>query len=148
MKTILVSRDKDMRQVPGWYFSWELGKQAAIGPVAITDAGSLTLSEDHKKLTGFGFPWFAAQVLMGDPVDSIPGLKDCGPVLAYNLLHDWPSGRLKSRGEIVETLKTAYVFRYGITGPSELEEQAKLCWLIRRLDENGKPEMWSIAATA
>ena len=84
--TILVSRDKDLRQVPGMFYSWELGRQPSFGPEEITKEGRLWLSTDHKKLYGTGLAFFYAQVLMGDTVDNIPGCKNIGPVAAYNML--------------------------------------------------------------
>jgi len=43
--TIICSRDKDLRQVPGLLYSWELGKQPSFGPVEITKTGMLSLSK-------------------------------------------------------------------------------------------------------
>lgn len=132
-ETIICSRDKDLRQVPGWFYSWELGYQPAFGPVYIDKAGSLSLSDDGKnKLTGTGLPFFYSQVLTGDRVDNIPGLPGCGPVAAYNMLKD------RGVDEQLDVVRTAYA------DDEYLLEQGRLCWMTRRLNEDGSPELWEI----
>jgi len=53
--SIICTRDKDLRQVPGWFYSWELGRQPSFGPVDINPVGTVQLSPDRKKLKGTGF---------------------------------------------------------------------------------------------
>jgi hypothetical protein len=139
--TIVCSRDKDLRQVPGWFYSWELGKQPAFGPVEIDQAGSLTLiqAKSTQKLTGTGTVYLYSQILTGDSVDNIPGLPQCGPVKAYNILSD-----CKKHVEYVEATCSAYREYYGPSWEAELIEQGRLCYLIRNLDSEGKPVHWEI----
>ena len=68
--TIICSRDKDLRQIPGNTYSWELGRQAAFGPMEVDELGWLTLDKEKRKLSGVGYMFFASQVLTGDTVGS------------------------------------------------------------------------------
>lgn len=148
--TVLVSRDKDCRQCPGYFYSWELGHQPSWGPALITKEGSLKFTPANPekkrpaKLTGTGLSFFYAQVLMGDSTDNIPGLPSCGPVRAYEILNGkTPEGQLR---DVIE----AYALEYGYTdqvAPRELTEQGKLTWLVRKLNEDGSPVTWEIGMT-
>jgi hypothetical protein len=159
-ETILVSRDKDLKQVPGWFYSWELNLQPSWGPALITKEGSLKLipsvpaikengvvikKAKPAKLTGTGLAWFYAQVLIGDSVDNIPGLPNTGPVAAFELLQG------KTPAEQLKAVSEAYYREYGLVEISTepewqdaLLEQGRLCWLTRRLNEDGTPELWQI----
>ena len=136
-ETIICSRDKDLKQLPGPYYSWELGRQPSFGPEVITKEGSLVLSEDKKTLSGTGLPFFYAQVLIGDKSDNIPGLPGCGPVKAYEILRDPDLSQL-------EAIEYAYKDQYDADWEEELLEQGRLCWMTRRLNPDGSPELWSI----
>jgi hypothetical protein len=83
---IACSRDKDLRQVPGRHYSWEIEGQAAWGPKVVTELGELYW--EGKKLRGNGTKFFFAQMILGDTTDNIPGLPKGGPVLAYKTLAD------------------------------------------------------------
>lgn len=139
--TVLVSRDKDLRQVPGWFFSWELGRQASFGPELITKEGWIKLSDKHDKIIGTGLSFFYSQVLTGDPVDNIGGLPNCGPVAAYDLLKD------RSSDEQLQSVCNSYKEVYGDSWEPELLEQGRLTWLVRRLDQNGQPIIWELGMT-
>lgn len=136
-ETIICSRDKDLKQLPGPYYSWELGRQPSFGPEVITKEGSLHLSDDNKALTGTGLPFFYAQVLIGDKSDNIPGLPGCGPVKAYEIL-------IEGRESMLSEVELAYAEHYGTAWEEELLEQGRLCWMTRRLHEDGSPVLWSI----
>ena len=151
--TILCSRDKDLKQVPGWFYSWELGKQGSFGPINIDLPGTLTLSDDHKKLSGTGYSWFLAQCLIGDSADNTPGLPKCGPVQAYQLLTE-AARMAQERAEGIpgrevasaqlQAVYDAYSAFYGPSWEQELLEQGQLHWLIRRLGQDGKPQLWEL----
>lgn len=124
--TIICSRDKDLRQVPGWLYSWELGNQPSFGPINITDLG--TLEYTNKKLKGTGFLFFCAQVLMGDTSDNIPGLPGVGPKAAWDLLRDSDDKRT-----CLNIIRDTYIEHYGDEDAFyRLEEQGKLCWIVRK----------------
>jgi hypothetical protein len=151
-ETILVSRDKDLKQCPGWFYSWELNLQPSWGPALITKEGSLTFKPGEgkrpAKLTGTGLSWFYAQVLIGDSVDNIPGLPATGPVAAFELLQG------KTPADQLMAVQEAYERFYspgsgaGVLEPGypayELLEQGRLCWLTRRLNEDGSPQLYEI----
>lgn len=84
---ICVSRDKDLHQIPGWHYGWELGKQPSFGPMEINSLGFLKMgSGASKQLVGGGEKFFYAQMLLGDPTDNIPGIHRMGPVTTLALL--------------------------------------------------------------
>lgn len=139
--TIICSRDKDLRQIAGNLYSWELGSQASFGPERITKEGFLSLNDNKKKLSGTGTAFFLAQVLMGDPTDNIPGLPNYGPVGTYEVLKG------KTSEEQLAAVVRAYQEEYGETWEEELTEQGQLCWMTRSLDANGSPVLWTMGMT-
>lgn len=128
---VICSRDKDLKQIPGWFYSWELGRQPSFGPYLIEKQGTVELSADHKKLISTGLAAFYGQVLTGDRVDNIPGLAKCGPVEAYRLLSENPEN-------MYQAVRDAY------DNDELLLEQGQLCWLVRRLNQDGSPELWRL----
>lgn len=135
--TVICSRDKDLRQVPGKIYSWELGRQPSFGPCNIDNIGYLELKDN--KLSGTGYSFFCAQLVMGDPTDNIPGLKGYGPKRAFELLHSLDEDQL---------YRTVYD-EYMVQGEDEeyLLEQGRLLWLVRKLHHDGTPVMWELGMT-
>ena len=143
--TIICSRDKDLRQVPGWFYSWELGRQPSYGPLEITREGTLELSDDGKKLSGSGLAFFYAQCLMGDPTDNIPGLPKCGPVGAWKwLVGDAEEYDIFKVGHPLDAVCQAYEDHYGEGFEDRLLEQGRLLWMTRRLNDDGSPVLWEL----
>jgi 5'-3' exonuclease len=138
-EAIICTRDKDLRQVPGWTYSWELGGQPSFGPVYVESFGTLQLSEDRKKLSGTGLKFFYAQCLMGDSVDTIPGIPRMGKVGAYEILE----GATTEREAYDRTLE-AYRKVFGDDAETELLEQGRLLWMTRELHPDGKPVLWEL----
>lgn len=150
-ETIICSRDKDLRQVPGWHYGWERGAQEEQEKEYVDELGYLTLSSREVvpenplkkpymvyKCRGAGIKFFYAQCLMGDPVDNIPGLKGAGDQKAFNLLKD-----AKSEIECHKIVLDAYNKVYGNDkGGERLKEQAQLLWMVRELNEDGTLKMW------
>lgn len=148
--TIVCSRDKDLRQLPGWSYSWELGRQPSFGPELITKEGWLKLSPKRDKIVGTGLAFFYSQVLTGDTADNIPGLPNTGPVAAFELLQG------RTPAEQLRAVNKAYFDYYGKQEDPqwadthwplwerEVTEQGRLCWLVRRLNEDGTPQLWEI----
>lgn len=140
LRSIICSRDKDLRQVPGMFYSWECGNQPSYGPMFHDSLGSLSLSEDGKKLSGTGQSFFYAQCLMGDPIDSIPGLGGrTGPVKAFKLLQG-----CTSIPELYKAVLEAYRGMYGDKAEEYLLEQGRLLWMTRELNEDGSPKLWQL----
>jgi hypothetical protein len=144
--TIICTRDKDLRQVEGWHYGWEIGKQAQFGPYKVEGYGEIFLEtkvdakgNKSSKLTGYGNKFFLAQCLMGDVVDSVPGLEGCGPKGAYTALQSTLTYR-----EGYEAVLEAYFLHYGFAGWGELLEQGRLLWMTRYRDEWGNPILWEL----
>jgi 5'-3' exonuclease len=150
-ETVLCSRDKDLRQVPGLFYSWELGRQPSFGPIQIDLVGNVWLSEDRKQLKGYGFSFFCAQVVLGDATDNIPGLPGCGPVATWELLapiiSEYDSNVIGDIEEVCSKLiiavEDAYAIYYGLNSQIELVEQGRLCWMLRDpVNEIGEEMLW------
>lgn len=136
-KTIICTRDKDLRAVPGWHYGWELGNQPSFGPELVTELGYLRLSGDRKSLKGTGLLFFYAQCLVGDPVDTVLGIERYGPVKAFELL-----GECKDTKEAFNRVREAYRQVYGDSGDAFLLESGRLLWMTRELKEDGSPKLW------
>lgn len=142
--TIICSRDKDVRQCPGLHYSWEINKQASVGPLFIEPLGFLekktkTSSGKPKPPTlfGGGHKFFYAQMLMGDNTDNIGGLQGYGPVFAYNLLNDATTER-----QCYELVAELYVKNCGDDWKTLMKEQADLLWMVREVNEDGSAKLW------
>lgn len=147
LDTIICSRDKDVRQCPGWHYSWEVAKQASIGPILVEPLGFL----EHKnpgeldargrakppKIFGTGDKFFYYQLLVGDTVDNIGGLPNRGPVFGYQLLKDATSSRA-----CYELVAEKYLQTWGDDWKTRFREQADLLWMVREVDENGEKVKW------
>ena len=136
--TIICTRDKDLRQVPGWLYSWELGKQAAFGPIFIENPGTIELVQPGNKIKATGLLSFYAQLLTGDTVDNIPGLPGCGPVAAYDIL----TATVKQLSSVDDTLLERVVEAY--EDHADMLEQGRLVWMTRELHNDGTPVLWEI----
>lgn len=137
-ETIICTRDKDLRAVPGWHYGWEMGNQPSFGPEFIYEQGYIKLSNDRKSIKGTGSLFFYSQLLTGDKVDTIPGLDGIGAVKAFKILE----GSVDSKDAYFRVLD-AYLIHYGETGEAELLEQGRLLHMTREI-KNGKAVMWEI----
>lgn len=135
--TIICTRDKDLRQVPGWHYGWELGEQPSFGPELVTETGYIRYTE-KKKIKGTGTLFFYAQLLMGDSVDTVPGLPKYGPLKTFKLL-----GECKDTTEAFNRVVEAYRGLYGDVWKEQLVEQARLLWMVREI-KDGQPVMWEL----
>lgn len=146
-ETIICSRDKDVRQCPFWHYSWEVGAQASIGPIWVEPLGYLTNVNEGKvdangkkkplKIFGVGHKFFYYQLLTGDGVDNIGGIKGKGPAFAYNLLKDATTER-----ECYELVAEVYVKTHGDSWKVKIKEQADLLHMVRELNEDGSSKLW------
>lgn len=136
--TIICTRDKDLRMVPGWHYGWECGNQREFGPLHVEGIGFLILDRSKKspKLTGGGEVWFWAQMLTGDPTDNIPGCPGVGAVKAYALL---ASAEPEDYWPLVREM-------YYSKGKDDdyILEQGQLLWMVRELDSEGNPVLWQL----
>lgn len=65
--TVICSLDKDLRQVPGHHYSWEITGTSPLGLQWKKEAQSIYVSEQEGL---FNFYW---QLVMGDQADNVPG---------------------------------------------------------------------------
>ena len=139
--TIICTRDKDLRMVPGWHYGWECGKQPEFGPVEYDSLGKIELvrSKSGNKIKGGGFLFFGSQLLTGDVVDNIGGLRGVGPVKAYDLLSNCTSER-----EVFDSVKRHYEEVGGEHWRQLLEEQCHLLWIVRERNEDGSLKHFNI----
>lgn len=135
--TIICSRDKDVRMCPGFHYSWESGKQASIGPVMVDELGFLE-KKSNGKIWGAGNKFFYYQLLIGDSVDNVGGIKGRGPVFAYNLL-----GNADTIQKCYELVAEVYIKTWGDSWKTKFREQADLLWMVRELDKEGNKISWT-----
>ena len=135
MDTIICTRDKDLRQCPGWHYGWESGKQGEFYPQIVDDLGYIELEKG--KIRGVGSRFFYSQLITGDTVDNIPGVPKAGPVKAFKTLEG-----LSTDIEMYNAVLSLYQEMYGEYAEDELLEQAQLLWMVRELNSDGSPIMW------
>lgn len=141
LDVICCSRDKDLRIVAGMHFGWECGKQPQFGPKRVDKIGSITLktqtSADGKStytIKGVGLKFFFSQLITGDAVDNIPGLRGGGAVLAFKSLD-----HLTTEESMFECVAGLYEKKHGESYRAALREQVDLLWMIQELDGEGNP---------
>lgn len=133
--TVICSVDKDLRMVPGWHYTWAVGKRPAIPPHYVEPLGEL--SWDGKKLWMTGSKAFYAQLLMGDPVDNIQGIPKLGPAGAYKLLQG-----ATSDSELYQLVRARYMAEWPENGIEKLKEHAALVWMVREFQPDGSPVLY------
>lgn len=127
---VICTRDKDLRMVPGWHYGWECGGQPGFPLSEVDELGHLTLNKG--KLTGTGYKFFSAQRLMGDRVDSIPGLSRYGPVKVHKLL-----AHIESKDDCDNVVREEYEKMIGEGYEKRLEEVSHLLWMLQEQNEEG-----------
>lgn len=120
--TVICSIDKDLWMVPGKHYDIATGRK-----VLSKDPGGLVLKGN--KLLGTGFAWFCAQMLMGDTIDNIKGIKGIGPAKAYKLLIT-KKGSVKLLWRRVRAIYKMYDQLH------RLEESAVLLWMRREPEQH------------
>ena len=137
--TVICTRDKDLRQVPGFHYGWEHYLQPEFFMKWVDPLGYLEYDEEKNKISGTGSLFFCSQLITGDPVDNIPGLPRKGPKKAYDTLKD-----VKTEEEAIVAVAELYKESFGDFWKDFLLEQGRLLWMVRELDAEGKPVMWEI----
>lgn len=113
--TIICSLDKDLRQVPGRHFSWEISGTSTRG-------GRWTKAAEHLNVTPFeGLKWFYTQTLIGDVADNIKGVSGVGIKRAEAAL----SG-CTTEQELFEAVLSMY------TNEEEFLMNGKCLWVFRK----------------
>ena len=85
--TVIVSVDKDLRMIPGWHYNPVTDITSWADPIGGLSPVYNDADGKMKKLEGTGMLFFYSQILVGDPVDTYPGLPRCGIVKAYEVLN-------------------------------------------------------------
>ncbi|AUR99129.1 PIN domain-like protein [Vibrio phage 1.262.O._10N.286.51.A9] len=129
-KTVICSRDKDLRIVGGWHYSWEAGKLNPEKPLYWIDELE-------------GLRWFYTQCLTGDSTDNIigcgerlPTKKDktklrrqgVGRKAADNLLQ-----HCVDEVEMFAVVRSQYRLRFGGDGDRRFKENGTLLWMSGEL---------------
>lgn len=130
-EVVTCTRDKDMRQYPGWHINWMTYQLHWVDPSSFSVVGPDDLLYGHK--------WFWLQCLHGDTADAIPGLpsyiapngkkKPVGEVTANQLLAD-----VTSDEEAFQKLAVLYGGTFLGEWGEKLAEQMLLLWLRRDKD--------------
>lgn len=133
-KSIIISRDKDLRMVNGWHYGYECGKQGEFGPFLVDGIGEI-----DKKGRGYGSKFFWAQMLMGDATDNIVGCRKRGKIFAFNKLNE-----LYTIDEMATTVAECYMEIYGDEWKEIMLEQGRLLWMHDVLNTDGTPVLWEL----
>lgn len=138
----IVSRDKDLRMVPGWHFGYSCGKQRTFGPVLYDQIGELMLEGRgiKQKIRGGGLKFFYSQLITGDSTDNIQGLPGGGDVLAFNTLSD-----CYDEEEMFQRVWNLFYRKYQDSdrATERMLEDGQLLWMCRELHKDGSPVMWT-----
>ena len=117
-----MSGDKDMRQIPGKHLCMNRDKKFTA-----EDPGWLELYKKKNQrdwaITGTGFKWFCAQMLLGDIVDNVKGAPRYGPKRVADALDS-----LISHGEIWDRVTRIYGECNVI---NRLDVNAQMLWILR-----------------
>jgi hypothetical protein len=139
--SVVCTRDKDLRMVPGLHYGWECYKQPAFGPKVIEDLGEIDLvfKGGKQDIVGGGLKFFYSQMITGDSVDNIPGLPRKAAVAAYKALSE-----CDSESDCFNAVRDLYEDVIGAGWRDYFKEQAQLLWIAREADEEGRAIMYKM----
>jgi hypothetical protein len=121
--SIVCSRDKDLKQLPGWNYTWPSWKQEEQKPhwISELDANRFLYS----------------QLITGDAADNILGLYNVGPKSAAVRRIQEAEDELS----MFKVVKDEYQKRFGSYWKQFLEENGSLLWLLRSTEDSWKERM-------
>lgn len=130
--SIIISKDKDLRMVPGLHMDWETGEHFCTG----NPFGSVFIDDtkSQKKLSGWGTKFFWAQLLMGDPADNIKGLPGVAGTLQASI------APTKACLDLIKKSGTLKPYRGKSAEEREAENDAKIDAYLKSLKLCG-PQM-------
>ena len=114
--TVICSLDKDLLQVPGHHFSWEINGKGWSRPDTFIEQTELE-----------GLRLFYKQCLKGDTSDNVKGIEGLGEKKAANILAD-----CSSHLEMFNIVRDLY------GNDDEFIMNASVLWILRSLDDNWK----------
>lgn len=115
-ETIICTLDKDLLQVPGHHFSWEINGKGWSRPDTFIEQTELE-----------GLRLFYKQCLKGDTSDNVKGVEGLGEKKASKLLAD-----CRSHKELFDQVRNLY------GNDEEFIMNASVLWILRSLDDNWK----------
>lgn len=110
--TVIVSNDKDMKMIPGNHWNWVTGEETTI---------SLNEANLH----------FYRQMLEGDRVDNIPGIKGVGPKTVDKLFEELD----RDLGKVKAKVEEYYRKQYGDQWDLAYDEVGTLLFIQREKDK-------------
>lgn len=113
--TIICGIDKDLLQIPGNHFQWEIIR----GGIIVRPSSFIHISEVD------GIRNFYKQLLTGDTSDNIIGIKGIGPVKASKLID-----HLESEEDMVAVVLPLYATE---PGKKRFYKNANLLWIMREI---------------
>jgi 5'-3' exonuclease len=113
--TIICHLDKDLNQIAGHHFNWELRRLGVV----IREKSIYTLTQEEADY------WFFYQLLVGDTTDNIKGIPGIGPKKAAGILYGCETNQ--ERYEAVAD-------RYG--SEEELDMNAQCVFIWRKENDN------------
>lgn len=96
--SIIASKDKDLRMVPGNHLDWDTGVVTGTAPTR-NEYGTVWVNEKGK-IKGYGQVQFWAQMLTGDTADHIQGLPKCAGYM-LNLVK--PTAETRKANAIIDS---------------------------------------------
>lgn len=114
--TVICSLDKDLLQVPGHHFSWEINGKGWSRPDTFIEQTELE-----------GLRLFYKQCLKGDTSDNVKGIEGLGEKKAAKILAD-----CSSHLEMFNIVRDLY------GNDEEFIMNASVLWILRSLDDNWK----------
>lgn len=120
--TIICGIDKDLLQIPGHHFQWEIVREGKV----VRPSQFIEVSEID------GYRNFYKQLLTGDTSDNIIGIKGIGPVKASKLID-----HLETEAEMQDVVLFHYASSLMVEDPDEGVQQfyknANLLWIMREI---------------
>lgn len=120
--TIICGTDKDLLQIPGNHFQWEIIREGII----VRPSSFIHISEVE------GIRNFYKQLLTGDTSDNIIGIKGIGPKKAAKLID-----HLETEEEMFNTVVSLYTFSTeeepNEEGEKRFYNNCNLLWIMREL---------------
>lgn len=120
--TIICGIDKDLLQIPGNHFQWEIIRKGII----VRPSSFIHITEVE------GIRNFYKQLLTGDTSDNIIGIQGIGPVKASKLIDT-----LETEEEMFEVVMPLYSFSIDKepdeAGEERFYKNANLLWIMREL---------------
>lgn len=120
-ETIICSLDKDLLQVPGKHFSWEISGKGWNRPDTFTDQTELE-----------GLRLFYKQCIKGDPSDNVKGIVGIGAKGADKLLDNCQTDE-----QMFKAVRKAY------DNDAEFIMNASVLWILRSLDDKWEDRFYA-----